>query len=415
MLDQGITPDTHTERTLAKLFASNPQFAAELVVEARRAAQASVSIDDDTETRGSNTKKMSNTEQYDTAIATTTLGTTSLSYGPVDKIKRGDHTDHTGHEQQRRRSGKAKKGNRAEHGASSFDRASSRLHEDMRTTATIDRIYGAPSSSSNSSRSSSGSSSSTLLTNPTSKISSDSNKRAADLLPSPSRQDPIALDQFQLHQEAYTAEKLGLVGTAHRYVPPTASSEKKDGTFFSAQGHDDDSTNQKNIKQSDFKDNHSEFMPKAMFLDLHGHSQAAALVALTSRLEYLVSIWPEMQVEHATLMNMEGSLSQYDNSGQQFVIITGIGKGSPEGIGVLKNTIKKALLDQNIGSHDVPGNSGRIAVEWNDLKLFLDDQREKLQRDKMLNAVRLRSMYIAFGVAGMAASALLIPKLSPWL
>lgn len=183
-------------------------------------------------------------------------------------------------------------------------------------------------------------------------------------------------------------------------------------------------------------------LSELLTLDLHGHSQPAANMALLRRLEVLVQAWPELQAAAAEaaalgarthmsaqpthVMQGQGQ-AQWQRPGQHasqalvlgpeaaLCIVTGMGRNSREGQGVLKATVRGALAQQGLPAVDHVTNPGRVLVPWPELAEFLGAQREQLQRDRVLDAARKRYTWVGAGVAGLAGLALIVPRLQPWL
>jgi len=147
-----------------------------------------------------------------------------------------------------------------------------------------------------------------------------------------------------------------------------------------------------------------------LYLDLHGHSQAAAVMSLLRRLEVLVGMWPEMKstiganqalsnLPHKTKeesenkRNAEEDVKEGTGAGG-LVIVTGVGRGSPDGQGVLKNFVTEILKRQGLRATELPQNKGRLLVPWSELSQFLEERRSKMQREVLMAAARARYMYI---------------------
>lgn len=138
-------------------------------------------------------------------------------------------------------------------------------------------------------------------------------------------------------------------------------------------------------------------------LDLHGHSQAAARMALLRRLEMLVEASAAVELCMASRTKMDKNL----------VVITGVGHGSAEGVGVLKDTVREVLRAQGLQAYDVEGNPGRLEITWNQLETFLATQRQQMERDSILGMARARYLGVATAVAAIGAAAFIVPRIMP--
>jgi pentatricopeptide repeat protein len=247
------------------------------------------------------------------------------------------------------------------------------------------------------------------------------------------KQQPILLDELQRKKQNVSAHALGL-------APDLASSffmEKKDKGkkgSISRQRQRQQPPDEEDEEKKDDEDN-APFpyfpdynkastsainLPSLLSLDLHGHSQAAAEMTLLCRLEALVEAWPEIQkssqhAQHAT----DNIDDQFDNSDATnaagLIIITGVGKGSRDGIGVLKHAVREMLKKQGLSAHDVPTNPGRLFIPFTEISNFAEKQWERMQREHIYAAARARYATVGVGVAGVVAAAVIIPRLGPWL
>jgi pentatricopeptide repeat protein len=166
-------------------------------------------------------------------------------------------------------------------------------------------------------------------------------------------------------------------------------------------------------------------LPSLLFLDLHGHSQAAARMTLLRRLEALVEQWPAVQaaaaaeIERAERHGGGGGGrggGQPAEGGLALCIVTGVGRHSTSaGQGVLGSVVRGALEAQGLEVRPAPGNAGRLLVPWAPLAAFLGAQREGLARARVLSAARARYLWVVAGAAGVAGAALIVPRLAPWL
>ena len=154
-----------------------------------------------------------------------------------------------------------------------------------------------------------------------------------------------------------------------------------------------------------------------MLLDLHGHSQAAAQMALLRRLEALVEAWPAIQqdTKNNEFNDDESTQQQQQHQHQGLVIITGIGKGSREGVGVLRDAVQVLLSTQGLSSTIIATNAGRLFVPWSTVSEFMERQWEQMQREHVFAAARARYVGVGVGIAGVMAAMLILPRLGPWL
>ena len=393
MVESGIMPDDHTDRAIAKAFASHPQLAAELVSECRalgkqvQAAHAAAEENIAAAERADNTRTTTETSGSNNSVY--------LEEREADGTKRY----------------KEEQGLLEKHGATT-------------------RAYNASRG------------------------------------PSPSKQEPILIDGWGKWGEL-SANELGLAAqvSANSKVDDvkkgqlsgkeenctTANSDSdysgslggvRDGTTFegnnnnaSSSGGGGRNTNEgfnnsplvetSSAYSSNFSNSEQIYspVPAAMdrvqgllYLDLHGHSQAAAQMALLKRLEALVEIWPSIEILQTQ------SISPYGSSNgplpplpEGLIIITGIGRGSREGVGVLRNAVLDALTPQGLTPIRVSNNQGRLLIPWDQLVTFSESHWKMLQREHVFALARVRYLTVGAGLAGVAAAAFIIPRLAPWL
>ena len=349
MIDAGIVPDIHTERALAKAFASHPQFAAELVSEARILAE---------ESKKKEKKEKINEEKKEFAL--------------------------------QRDNG---------------------VNENMDTTSTLAlqrRLQ--PQSPS---------------------VSIDSNSSAAPS--TPSKQQPILLDELQRKKQNISARTL-------RLVPDFFSTQREESTTEPQQPQQQQQGKNEyyqdgNDADYDLPENTTTSSPlkngmvtpnvyNLLSLDLHGHSQAAAEMTLLCRLEALVEAWPQIslqieiaqhEAQHAQHDDDANTTTTNDNIPAGLVIITGVGKRSRDNLGVLKHAVRAILTKQGLTAVDVPDNPGRILIPFSEITHFAEKQWDRMQRDHVYAAARARYGGIGVGLAGVVAAAVIIPRLGPWL
>ncbi|KAL4549103.1 hypothetical protein Ndes2526B_g04148 [Nannochloris sp. 'desiccata'] len=338
MIDAGVLPDMHTERALAKAFASHPQLAAELVGEARTLAEESkkekkgrIEKDNDSSFRSGNGEIIGNVD------------ITSLA-------------------SQRR----------------------------QLPAPSISESFAAPST--------------------------------------PSKQQPILLDELRRKRKNISAHKLGLAPDFFGKPRGESFSEPQQRQEGGEYQQDDDADyNVADDTSYPPKDTATTHVSKLLSLDLHGHSQAAAEMTLLCRLEALVEAWPEISLQlaqheaqhaqHATTNTNSTNNDLYTrfNNSTGLVIITGVGKGSRDGLGVLKHAVRAILTKQGLTAVDVPDNPGRIFIPLEKISTFAEKQWERMQRDHFYAAARARYAGIGVGIAGVVAAAVIIPRLGPWL
>jgi len=344
MIDAGIAPDMHTERALAKAFASHPQFAAELVAEARTLAEESK-------------KKKGRIEEE-------------------KKENRGDDF----------------KGGNSE-------------NIDTSSVASQRRPPPPPSASS----------------------SSDSS--AAPI--TPSKQQPILLDELQRKKQNISARKLGLAPDlfSKQRGESFAEPPQQEGGNFQAEDNAENNLAKDNASYPFEKDSAATKVSNLLSLDLHGHSQAAAEMTLLCRLEALVEAWPEISLQvaqqesqHAKHEDKNNDMStntdnynKYNDNSAGLVIITGVGKRSRGSLGVLKHAVRAMLTKQGLTAVDVPENPGRLFIPFSEISNFAEKQLERMQRDHVYALARARYGGIGVGIAGIVAAAVIIPRLGPWL
>jgi pentatricopeptide repeat protein len=136
-------------------------------------------------------------------------------------------------------------------------------------------------------------------------------------------------------------------------------------------------------------------------LDLHGHSQAAARVALLRRLEMLVKASEDLCLD-----------SRKD---RKLVIITGVGHGSAEGVGVLKVTVRRVLAVHGVEAPEAEENPGRLEICWSQLETFLGTQRQQMERDRVLVLARARYSVVFAGLCVVGAASFIVPRMLPWM
>lgn len=333
MVEAGVMPDEHTDRVLAKAFASHPQLAAELVTESRAVAHQAAGI----------------------AAAV-----------------------------------KAKSG-----------KAESISEQQQKGKTTRNQV---------------------------------SEQQQWSVASSPSKQKPVTVDTWRKPGQL-SADALGLGSQMPGWHNRRQSIENEESRLGST---DDDlssgtrrDTSVPPLGTADFSDQDADTaniaaamdrLQNLLKLDLHGHSQAAAQMALLRRLEALVEAWPAIravQAQHAQ-HDMENS-SKNNNDvllsrlPEGLVIVTGIGRGSKEGIGVLRDAVISALGPQGLTPERVHNNSGRLLIPWEKLVTFSESHWKNMQREHVFAVARVRYMTLGAGLAGVAAAAFIIPRLAPWL
>ncbi|GAB4818641.1 hypothetical protein N2152v2_005687 [Parachlorella kessleri] len=98
------------------------------------------------------------------------------------------------------------------------------------------------------------------------------------------------------------------------------------------------------------------------------------------------------------------------------VIVTGLGRHSREaGAGVLRAAVTDLLTQHGIPHAVDPSNAGRVRVPWPGLKTFITAQQDAMQTDHFFGVARARYTYIAAAVAGLMATAFILPRLAPWM
>ena len=141
-----------------------------------------------------------------------------------------------------------------------------------------------------------------------------------------------------------------------------------------------------------------------LYLDLHGHSQAAARMALLRRLEALVKVRTLLETHTIDTKKFPG-----------LIIVTGVGKGSVGGVGVLADTVLSALREQGLEASPVVGNVGRLMVRMDDVTEFTTKQYHAMQREHVFAVARARYGVVGAGLATVLAVSFIIPRLGPWL
>lgn len=130
-------------------------------------------------------------------------------------------------------------------------------------------------------------------------------------------------------------------------------------------------------------------------LDLHGHSRPAALVALHQRLEAFVN-------------------AGVDPRGD-FVVITGKSNAFSPTSESLKMAVRIELERQSLNIVESIRNPGRLLVPRASLSDFVRRQSRDLALRRIMRAARTRYLIVSTGVAVLAATTFLLPRLSPWL
>jgi pentatricopeptide repeat protein len=359
MIDAGIVPDIHTERVLAKAFASHPQLAAELVAEAR---------------------------SFSSFEGGKSLPSLSLSSSLLEEEQPQQHQSNS----------------------------------DDATAA-----------------SSSGSAASNFTTST-----------------SPSKQQPILLNTLKRKKNnKISGYTLGM-GSPSAFKTQTEVDEEEENTIHflierkiehsggtpPKQGKGEERGDGENEQQREDTPLHvshnrdtinttAVHLSKLLSLDLHGHSQAAAEMSLLNRLEALVEAWPKISrnleifsSQHASSNDTTSidpptndTTNNNDDERRGLVIITGVGKGSGGAGGVLKSAVHAMLQKQGLSAVEVPTNPGRLFVSFDQISNFAEKQWERMQRDHFYAAARVRYGAVGFGVAGLVAAAVILPRLGPWL
>ncbi len=334
MIDAGVVPDMHTERALAKAFASHPQLAAELVGEARSLAEES--------------KKMK--EQV------------------VEREKDTFRNNIT---------------------ISSLHRRSEKASPNQQQQLSQQQLSQQP------------------------RQHQFSNSEPTTIFPTtPSKQLPILLDELQRKKHNVSAYALGL--SPSFFGNAKEEEEEEEGPRQQQEGERDteESRDTTTVPKSTSSRNNN--FSTLLSLDLHGHSQAAAEMTLLCRLEALVEAWPELvRAQHVAQHATDTPTPTTTLDG--LVIITGVGKNTQGGLGVLKSAVHAMLQKQGLTAIEVPNNPGRLFIPFDQISNFAEKQWERMQREHIYAAARARYGTVVVGVAGVVAAAVIIPRLGPWL
>jgi hypothetical protein len=202
---------------------------------------------------------------------------------------------------------------------------------------------------------------------------------AVDDPSAPSRQLPLRLDAVL--RGAPSAAQLGLASGA-------------DGFEHGSNGGADAHT-------------HDGALPprELLFLDLHGHSQAAATMAALCRLDALAERWPAVEAAARAAAEAAGG------EPEGLTLVTGQGRGA----GVLGRAVAAALAARGLAAAPPPGNPGRLAAPFPALAAWAAAQRAAAARERVFGAARARYALGALGVAAFAGIAIIVPRLAPWL
>jgi hypothetical protein len=142
-----------------------------------------------------------------------------------------------------------------------------------------------------------------------------------------------------------------------------------------------------------------------LFLDLHGHSQAAAAMAALRRLDALAERWPAVEATARAATEAAGG------EPEGLILVTGQGRGA----GVLGRAVAAALAARGLAAAPPPGNPGRLVAPFPAIAAWAAAQRGAAARERVFGAARARYALGALGVAAFAGIAIIVPRLAPWL